>query len=260
MSAPLFARLAIAGAAAATLGTVSVVPAGATTATPTPNPTRQQTQAANLATVKAKCDAQVQKRLTTLGDEGTTINAATDLSSGDKAQLLSTDTGDTSGLTTLDATIQADTTMVDALKDCRNIVVDYRVYLLFGPQVHMTIAADRLGSINAKLQALAAQLAQLLAQSKAPAADLTAAQAALTDLNAKVAAAEAADAGQSAAVLALTPQGYPGNVSALHAVRQALDTSRGDLKGARADVEIIRNALRQDHGTSSSSPGPSPSV
>ena len=218
------------------------------------NPTSKTPAVAGqaLSKLKQKCDQAVQKRESALSGDASHINSATDLSSGDKSALLGTESSDASGLTALDATIQADTTFSQAKTDCEKIVTDYRVYVVFEPQVHLVIAADRVGSVATKITALASELQQKLGSNTNPTV-----QAALADLQKQVAAAQTSVSGVSATVLAQTPSGYPGNKSVLTSALASVQSAIKDLKQARSDVETIKDAI---HPSASASPAPSPSV
>jgi hypothetical protein len=172
------------------------------------------------------------------------------LNSGDKSALLATESSDASGLTALDATIQADTTFAQAKTDCEKIVNEYRVFVVFEPQVHLVIAADQIGAASTKIASLASQLQQKLGSNTNPVV-----QAALADLQKQVGAAQTSVTGLSATVLAQTPSGYPGNKSTFSSALASIKSAKSDLEQARADIETIKNAIKP-----SASPSPTPSV
>jgi hypothetical protein len=237
-------RIAASTATAVLIGLTSVVGVSASTA-PTPG------SGALLTTLKQKCDSAVQKRETALTADVSHINAATGLTSGDKSALLATESSDASGLTALDATIQSDTTLAQAKADCQKIVTQYRVYVVFEPQVHLVIAADQIGAVSAKISTLAGELQQKLGSNPNPTV-----QAALTDLQKQVSSAQSAVNGLSATLLAQTPAGYPGTTTTFKSALSSIKSARSDLEQARSDVETIKNAL-QSSGGSSASPTPS---
>jgi hypothetical protein len=113
------------------------------------------------------------------------------------------------------------------------------VYVLVTPQVHLTIAADRVAYIATLFSPVEAKLQAAIDKAKAHGKNVAAAQAADDDLKAKVTAASAAVSGVPAEVLALTPAGYPGNRTTLEAARSSLQTARADLAAARADVTKV---------------------
>jgi len=242
-------RVAAGTATAILIGLTSMVSASA--ATP-PTPKTPAATGQGLAILKQKCDQAVQKRETALGNDATKINAATGLTSSDKSALLATESSDASGLTALDATIQADTTFSQAKTDCEKIVTQYRVFVVFEPQVHLVIAADTVGSAATKITSLASELQQKLGSNQNPAV-----QAALADLQKQVAAAQASVSGLSATVLAQTPSGYPGNKSVFTSALASVQSAVSDLKQARSDIDTIKDALQPSSGAT---PTPTPSV
>jgi len=188
--------------------------------------------------------AAVQHRLTWLASLQNRVASATHLTSGDRASLDSLLSQDVTGLTALGAKIQADTDMTTLRNDVRTIADGYRVYVLVTPQVHLTIAADRVDAIATLFTPIEHKLQAAIDAAKAKGKDVAAAQAALDDLKAKVSAAHGAVTHVPSEVMALTPQGYPGNRSTLLAARASLQDARGDLRAARADVTTVLNDLR----------------
>jgi hypothetical protein len=222
----------------------------------TPNASLKAAAADVLSTVKSKCDTAVKNRVSALGADITNINSDTTISSSDKSSLLATANSDITGLEALDATIQSDTTVLVARSDCQKIVTDYRVYVLFEPQAHLTISTDRVAGAITKLQSISSTLATIVGKIADPTQKATA-QTALIDFNSKLAAIQSSSSGLSS-VLGLTPSGYPANKSALQTLQSALVTIRGDLQAMRADVETIRNAVEASRPSPSSSPSPTP--
>ena len=188
--------------------------------------------------------AAIQRRLTWLGTLQNRVDSATHLAAGDRSSLDSLLSHDVTGLTALGATIAADTDMTTLRNDVHRIADDYRVYVLVTPQVHLTIAADRVDAIAALFTPIENKLQAAVHTAKAKGKDVTAAQAALDDLKAKVAGADAAVSHVPSQVLVLTPEGYPANRSTLLAARASLQTARGDLSAARSDITTVLNDLR----------------
>lgn len=244
MNTRFLTRIGLGVATSLAFATTSAVSVGAANvaANPSPAATGQA-----LTAIKGRCNTAVQNRETALTNDASRINGAANLTSSDKTALLSVQSNDASGLTALDATIQADTTWQQAHSDCEKIVDDYHVYVLFKPQVHIVIAADTVSSVDSEISSLATQLQQKLGSNTNPTV-----QAALADLTKQAAGAQSAVSGVSAAVLALTPSGYPANKTTLQSGFSSISTARGDLEQARADIEMIRNALE-----GSATPSPS---
>jgi peptidoglycan hydrolase CwlO-like protein len=252
----------VATAAFLVLGVASAnIVQASTTPSPTPRAPRASLQAAEatlLSTIKTKCDTAVKTRVSALQGDITKINSDATITSSDKASLLATASSDISGLQSLDTTIQGDTTVQQARSDCQKIVNDYRVFVLFEPQVHLTISTDRLTVAVAKVQVMSSKLATIVGKITDP-TQKAAAQAALTDFNSKLAAAQSSLGGLSG-VLGLTPSDYPGNKSALQSLQSALQAIRGDLQALRGDIRTIRDAVKASPPTPGGSPSPTPSV
>jgi hypothetical protein len=224
----------------------------------TPNASLKAAASDVLSTVQSKCDTAVKNRVSALGGDITDINSDATISGSDKSSLLATAKSNITGLQALDATIQSDTTVAAARSDCQKIVTQYRVYVLFEPQVHLTISTDRVGGAITKLQSISSTLATIVSKISDPTEKATA-QTALTDFNSKLSAVESSSSGLSS-VLGLTPSGYPANKSTLLTLQSALLTIRGDLQAMRADVQTIRNAVEASPPSPGSSPSPTPSA
>ena len=199
-------------------------------------------QVATLAEGKTLCDSAITKRLTDLAAARRLLDAATHVAASDRTALDGQIDSASGGLTTLKRTVDADTTLRQLRIDCRMIVTTYRVYLVLIPKVHMVVAADRVLAASAALNNVAT-----LVQGKIAAgggATPGGAQAALTDLIAKAAAAQATAGGIPGELLPLTASGYPGNRPTLLAARASLATAQTDLAAALADAKTIQAALR----------------
>jgi hypothetical protein len=232
----LLIRGALTGVVAAAVGAGIPLTAAAASAGPSPSPAARP---ATLAALKARCNDAVQRRLGALSVDLTVVKAASALTSSDRTALESQLTTDQSGLTTLDATIQSDTTYAQAHADCELIVTDYRVYVLEEPKLHEVIAADGITKVNHAFTVLIPELQALINDSSQPPSVKAQAQADLNDLQSKVGASQTSISGVSASVINLQPSGYPGNAVDLKSARQNIETSRDDLAGSRADVKQI---------------------
>jgi len=220
------------------LGAANTLTAAAAAGAPaSPTPT------ANLAALKARCNTAVQQRLGALGADAQFVTRAGSLTKADGTALQGQIGADQLGLTALDVTIQGDATLQQAHTDCAGIVTAYRVYVLEEPKIHEVIAADGVTAANGIFTGLEPQLQQLITASNAPPAHTAAAQAALNDLEAKVTAATTSISGVRASVINLLPSGYPGNAIVLKSAAANIATARGDLHGARADIDTVIGQL-----------------
>jgi hypothetical protein len=214
--------------------------------TPSPSPSSSSTPAPHivtLAALKERCNSAVQRRLGTLGADDTFVKQSGALSSADQATLEGQIAADQQGLTTLDQTIQGDTTIAQAHADCELIVTNYRVYVMEDPKIHEVIAADGIGKVNASFVTLIPELQTLITNSSVSATIKAQAQSDLNDVTSKVDASHTSISGVTASVINLTPAGWPGNKVDLQSAHQNIKTARTDLVGARADVNHILQLL-----------------
>lgn len=228
------AALCLAPAAASAQTTTTIARRGA----------RAEVRADDIAAVKARCDAQVDRRVATIAELDRAIDQARDLTGAHRGTLHELLATDRSGLQQLRAKIDGDTDAATLRSDCRKIVTDYRIYVLVGPKVRLVIAADRIAAIAARFDQLAPKIQSRIDAAKARGEDVTALQSALDEAKAKVADAKAKTAGVPDQVLALEPAGYPGNRATLQSARQTVFAARQDLLTARNDLRRIVNQLK----------------
>ena len=215
--------------AAVTLTVAVIGPAAAqaqTTTTGAAAGRRAELRSDAIGALKARGDFEIDRRLRTLADLSRRVHDATHLTADDRDALTTQLAAETSGLTALKAKIDADTDLATLRADLRDIVTQYRVYLLMDPKVHLVIGADR---VLAAADAFDKVFAKLDGK---PGVD----QAKLADAKAKVAEARKLAGAVPGAVIPLQPPDYPGNRPALLSARDSLRTARQDLRAARVDV------------------------
>jgi hypothetical protein len=232
-----------AAAAAATLTLLAIPFAGSASAQ---GDTQRQRAGVEVDAVRARCDAAVDKRLTTLDDLTTRVQSAKRVSDAEKQPLLASIDATRSGLTTLRSEIDGDTQLTDLRTDCKRIVDDYRVYVLLAPQVRLTIAADASKqAVNALDQAI--PKVETAIQNAANAGkDVTEPNELLDDVKAQRASASSLAEGVLAAVSPLTPADYNAGRAqpVLNTARADMKTALDDLRKARNDIRTIRDDLR----------------
>lgn len=222
-------RLLAGGLAAAT--TLSLV--GATAAQAAPG--------ATMARLKAAGDSAITSRLAVLQQLTSEVTGAKHLNAGDASTLLGQISADISGLTQLKATIDAETNGANLVTELKSVVTSYRVYVEMVPKVHLVRAADWVVDVTTTIGGVEPKLQAAITAKGNPAA----AVAAYGDLVSKVSAAQGLAGGLAGQLEGLTPAQYPTPAQAtLHTDRQTLGTAASDLKQARADLQIIRDALK----------------
>jgi hypothetical protein len=197
--------------------------------------------------LKTALTQRIDLRLTALAKDGAAITAAKHLTDADKSTLSTLVSKDTSGLNDLKTKVASETTLAALKADAQSMVDDYRVFILVGPQVRLTVAGDAEAFALDKVQQAHDKLATLVAKAKAAGKDTTSAEQDLTDMQAAIDKGKADLAGQVTKVLALVP-GPDGAAlkTQVLAVRTALGTTRVDLRTAatkgRAVVAFLKSA------------------
>jgi hypothetical protein len=237
-------RLA-AGAAVAGLVGLAAGPAFATTSSSvpgasgnSPSANTKANPADTLAKIQAAARAAIDQRLSSLNQVITVLNGTTSLGS-DQATLVGTAKADIAGLTTLEATIAADTTVQQARTDAQTIFTGYRVFALVIPVDHMVRVTDGITNVVVpKLTALETKWAGL---------NDPAIATLLADMQSQTQAAGQAVTGLPATLEGYTPAPWNANHSLLSGARSTLATARQDLEKARQDAKQIVGILRSEH-------------
>ncbi|MDE3085321.1 MAG: hypothetical protein KGJ77_01030 [Acidobacteriota bacterium] len=143
------------------------------------------------------------------------------------------------GIEALQPEVQQATTCPQVRQDAHAMVYDYRVYLVMTPQTHETIVADRESFAAGRLSALEPTVQSAIAWARAHGRNVTDAESAFGDMQARVSSATSALAGVAATVLAQTPTGYPGNAAVFLSARTDETNARNDLRSAFDDLAAI---------------------
>jgi hypothetical protein len=228
--------LLVAGALTAGIAVVAVPGvAGADTA---PTPDR------SLPAVKARCTAAIDVRLADLAKIDATLSGSKNTTAEHKSTQTASNTAAVSGLTALKAKIAGDTDAATLATDCKSIYEGYRVFALRAPQTHLVIAGDAESFAVTKLGGVVPKLSDAIDKAAAAGKDVTAAKAALTDLQAKVADAGTHANGLADSVIGYVPSDYNANHDLLDGARANAKAAAADLKAARADVSTILATVR----------------
>ena len=148
------------------------------------------------------------------------------------------------GIQALQTQVQSATTCAGLRAVARSMVFNYRVYVVMTPQTHLTIVFDDETYIEGVFVNLEPQIATAIQNAQAAGKDVTAAQAAFTDLKSQVSTAQGETSGQSAQILAQTPTGYPGNWQVFLTAAPTPANAHTDLHAAYADAQHIRTDLQ----------------
>jgi len=238
-----------AGAAAiVAAGALAVaVPAYAQTGpspTDPPAPTR-------LTDLKARADQAVKDRLTQIDALTGRLNGA-GADCGQNADVTGQLANDRTGLQQLDATIQAESDGKKAVAEYRQIFTDFRIYWLQTPKTHEVVGCDRERKADTTLSALKQKIQSRVDEAKAKGYDVSAAQAAVDDMGAKLTDATTRADHASSLVADLRPDKgdnsvLTSNLAALSTGRQDLHAGLTDLQGARHDARTAIDDLKSLH-------------
>jgi hypothetical protein len=256
-------------AAVGATAALTVLPAGAVYAAASSSSGHQpaagqnapaQTTPDNWQKVHDKLLSELQARVKTLAKLTTSVSNDKALSPQDKMTLSGLLSNETSGIDQLLATVQAatpqSTTVAQLRDDAKEMVDNYRVYLVMSRQVRLTEAADTQTTTETKIERKESKIQAAIIKAGNP----PDAVRAYGDLVHQVAnATQATGQAHIPAVLAVTPQGYPGDEPTLTSARTALAQAHTDLKAAHGDLVTIKNVLKQHDSPNSPSAGPSPS-
>src|SRR5689334_19484876 len=144
----------------------------------------------DLSTLKAAVSARIDLRLAALSKDTAAITAAKHLTDGDKSTLTSLISADTTAMNSLKTKVAGETTAAGVKADATSMVNDYRIFILVGPKVRLTIAGDAESAAITKLQTVHDKLADLVAKAKAAGKDTTAAEQDLADIAAAITKAQ----------------------------------------------------------------------
>ena len=199
--------------------------------------------------LRALGDCEINRRFVTLNALSAKIAASKVLTSSDASALSAIVSPTRSGLTSLKATIDAETDLTALKADIAKIAPDYRVYLVVVPQVNLVNGADMVIAAQAKFATVNTNLSARIAAAKAAGKNTTAAQAALDSMNASVAAAVALATPLPGKLLLLTPAQYNGGTAGpvIQSARTDLGKARDDIKAAIASAKACRDALKALH-------------
>lgn len=197
--------------------------------------------AGGVAALRAFGDCEIDRRFATLIALTAVVSGSKGLTAADRAALNSQITTVRSGLTTLKGRIDGPNTISSLKLDIVAIASKFRVYVLIAPKVNLVRAADDVMALQPHFTTVSANLAARIATAQAVGKDVTSAQAALADMNSKVAAAVALAGPIPAKLLPITPAQFDiGTASPILAsARSAIVSARDDLKAAATEAQAV---------------------
>ena len=201
---------------------------------------------ATVETARAFGDCEISRRFAALEALSAKVSASKVLSTADAAALQSEIASTRTGLTSLKASIDSETSLPALKVDIAKIAADYRVYLLVAPQVNLVSAADGVLAAQTRFADVNTKLAARIAAAKAAGKNTAAAQTALNAMNTAVANAVGLAQPLPAKLLPLTPAQYNSGTAGpiVTSARAALGHARDQLKAAMASAKACRDALK----------------
>ncbi len=195
--------------------------------------------------LKTALTARIDLRLAALDRERAAVTNARALTDSHRASLTGIIDAARAGLEALKAKVAGETTIAALRADAKSMVDDYRVFMLVGPQVRLTIAGDVGARAIERATKAHERLAAAVEQKKAGGADAGAAETDLAEMAAAIDRARAALNGQVEQLLGMKP-GPDGAAIAegVASVRRELGTARRELRTAVAEGRSVVAFLR----------------
>ncbi len=225
------------GAAAVATMLLSALPVSAL-ATSTASTAKAGANAVRLTTLIKKADTDISARIAALNDLDTRVQGLQKVSTTEKSAIDSQIQTNITGLTALQAKIDADTDLTTARTDAGTIFTTFRIYALVIPQGWILASADRVTTITGLLATLGSSIQTRISSAQASGKDVASLTAAMTDLSAKIADANTQEASAETGVATLVPD--QGNKSTAASNHAALVTARGNIKTAATDILAAR--------------------
>jgi hypothetical protein len=228
----MFGRIIVSAMATVALTAGVAAPAAAADITPL--------EAAKRITV-----ARIDGRLAALKVEQAAVRNASRLTDAHRSALDAILGHDLQGLTALKAKVQAETTLEAIKADTQSMINDYRVYLLVGPQVRMTMAADVEAAAGRTLEKAYDTLAAAIETAEKAGKDVAAAKAKLAEMRAHLDNAKSTLDGVADGLLAVQPGPDADAIRAqVSAANTKIKTTRGELREAAVAAKAVRDLLK----------------
>lgn len=204
------------------------------------------------ANAKDRADIEIKNRTDALTSVGLRINDMKLVSDSDKAALASEIQAQINELASLKVKIDADTSTTTLKEDIKSITGTYRIYMLVVPQLHILSAAHRLTTLASTMAAVSTKLQARITEAGTAGKNVTAIQANLSDMNAKIGDITVQAQASISGVSSLTPDGgdsakATANTAALKAARANIQAGVKDAQAARKDAAAIIKALKGFH-------------
>jgi hypothetical protein len=209
-------------------------------------PTTAQTcSATELSAAQALVGKGLSARVAILGALSADVSGAKYLTPGDRSTLATDISNEQAGVAALQAKVPTDTTCAEVKADGQSMVLDYRVYVVMAPQVHLTVAADTESAVVTLAEnTIEPKVKAAITAAVAKGETVSAAQSAFATAQAQLATAQSASTGVSATVLSFTPASFPGCKTTFVSEKTGLQGGQAALQKADADLKVIISTLK----------------
>jgi len=205
------------------------------------------TLSARITNIVNRANQEMVRRITALSALSARVNSMVRLSATDKSNLATSIQSQITAMGTLHAQIAADAAAnnTSSLKtDVQSITSSYRIFVLVIPQGMIEAASDRVLTIVGTMNDLGTKFSTRIQAAATAGNNVTAAQASLTDFNAKVADANTQATAAASEVASLTPDNgnatmQASNTATLKDARSKILAAQQDFVTARADATAI---------------------
>lgn len=204
---------------------------------------REERQHDRFSKQQNRGEHQIDVRINALQKLVDRINNTKGLTADQKASLTADLTAQISALTALKTKIGSDTGTTTLTTDLKTIAPDYRTYRLVMPRTNIIAMADRYLDTAGAMASSSAQLQARITAAQNAGMNVSVAQSALADYNAKV--ADAKTQAQAAIDLVLKLNADNGDSAAQAANAAALKDARTKLHAAQTDIRMARQDLKK---------------
>lgn len=210
-----------------------------------PTPTTTSTNDKQLlSNIIAKGNKEIARRVSALNSVLVKITSDTRLSASDKTTLTNQVKTELSNLETLRTKLDAETTVAGARADVQSIVNEYRVFSLVFPKIWLIRTADDQMVSEARLATLITKFQTRLNAAKSKGKNVAAIQETLSDMQTKVANAQAISSSVQQKVIALQPSDFNTDHAILNGDQAQLKDAHADIQAAMADAQTIIKGIR----------------
>jgi hypothetical protein len=215
--------------------------------------TRDRTQAQDprMDRVKSRCLAAVDRRQKAIVELNDRLESRDNLNADHRAALKDIDDHTSTGLAGLANTIQGEDKGDELRAECRQIVDDYRVFVLVRPRARLVVASDRELAAVDKLRDVADRIQAKIDQAKSDGKNTSKAESDLATMRSAIAAAAQHAGAVYEEVIHVTPANFSAGALApgrddTHAAHDAI---RDAAKAGHAAVQDLKSASSSSSAT-----------